>query len=603
MEFFSDRAKLIGVLVWSAIAAILEFGFNQDQIAYWMIVALAIFVSIEMIIEIIETLKDGRVGIDILALTAVISTLVLGEYWATAMIGVMMVSGGAIEEYTERNNTRELKSLLDHSPTIAHRILANGQIEDVKVEDVQIGDNLLVKAGEVVPVDGVITEGSGYLNEASLTGESEPVERTVGDQLLSGAVNGDNSLRFRVIHVAEDSQYQTIVRLVEEQEENPAEFVKLADKYAVPFTIFAYALGIIAAVVTRNPLRFAQVMVVASPCPLVISAPVAIVSGMSRTSKNGIVVKSGTSLEIMNEIRHIALDKTGTLTLGDLDIDKIETVESISEDELLTLAASAEQGSVHILASSIVDVARNRGLSLLESSNLEESTGNGIQADVLGDSIRVGKADYAHNPGASIDQTAVYVSRNNEYLGRITFHDVVRPESAKTISKLKELGVKHITMLTGDKREIANNIAGGLGITEIKSELLPQDKLNYLSDIQESGERVAMAGDGINDAPALALADVGIAMGARGASAASESADVIIIKDDIYKIAQLVTISQDTMRIAKEAVLIGLGLSSIFMIFAAFGFIPAVIGAILQEGLDIFSMFWAIRARGGRSLD
>lgn len=599
----TNLRKLIAVIVTTAVALILEFGFKQPNWAYGLIVVMGVFIAIEMTMEIIETLKEGRIGVDVLALTAVVSTLIVGEYWAAAMIAVMMYSGGALEDYAEGSATRELQSLLDNSPTIAHRYLSNGDLEDVQVDTVKVGDTILVRAGEMVPVDGEVLQGTSLVNEASLTGESEPVEKNPGDDVMSGVINGDTALTMRVTHAPEDSQYQTLVRLVEESQENPADFVKLADRIAVPFTIIAYAIGIIAAVVAKDPVRFAEVMVVASPCPLILSAPIALVSGMNRASKNGIIVKSGNVLEILSETNTLGFDKTGTITMGELAVDEVVPVEGVSQEELLSLAASAELGSVHVLATSLINAAEERGLDLTTPSNLTEFTGQGIEARIDGAMVHVGKAMFAHNKGQTVDQTAVYVSRNQEYLGRITFLDVFRPEAKLTVNKLRDLGVEHIVMLTGDKKDIAYSIADEVGITEVQYEQLPQDKLDYIKGVQASGERMAMVGDGINDAPALALADVGIAMGFKGSSAASESADAVIVKDDIHKVAQLVTISQDTMKVTKQASYIGIAVSLVLMIIAAFGFIPALLGAIFQEVLDVLSMFWAIRARGGRSLE
>lgn len=510
----SNVKKFLLTVMIGIVALILEFGFHQNQLAFWLIAIVGGVMTISMLIGMIETLRSGKYGVDILAITAIVATLLVGEYWASLMVLIMLTGGDSLEDYASHQASRELRSLLDNSPQTAHRIDGE-RISDLSVEEVQVGDIILVKPGEVVPVDGRVLSGESFVDESSLTGESKPIEKKINDELMSGSINGDAALRFKVTKAAKDSQYQTLVKLVKESEAKPAHFVRLADRYAVPFTIIAYVIGGVAWFVSKDPVRFAEVLVVASPCPLILAAPVALVAGMSRSSRNGIVVKTGTTIEKLARAKSIAFDKTGTLTEGRLSVEKIKTVTAeVSPEELMIYAASGEQDSSHILARSLVAYAKENHLSLFPVTNLEEVTGQGIQAKVNGKELRVGKAVFAAAPvELSNEQTAVYVSINNIYAGYITFTDIVREESAETITSLNRLGIEKTIMLTGDHQSIANKIASEVGISEVHAECLPEEKINVLRTLSGAERPSIMVGDGVNDAPALAIADIGIAMG------------------------------------------------------------------------------------------
>lgn len=594
----SNVKKFLLTVMIGIVALILEFGFHQNQLAFWLIAIVGGVMTISMLIGMIETLRSGKYGVDILAITAIVATLLVGEYWASLMVLIMLTGGDSLEDYASHQASRELRSLLDNSPQTAHRIDGES-INDLSVEEVQVGDIILVKPGEVVPVDGRVLSGESFVDESSLTGESKPIEKKINDELMSGSINGDAALRFKVTKAAKDSQYQTLVKLVKESEAKPAHFVRLADRYAVPFTIIAYVIGGVAWFVSKDPVRFAEVLVVASPCPLILAAPVALVAGMSRSSRNGIVVKTGTTIEKLARAKSIAFDKTGTLTEGRLSVEKIKTVTAeVSPEELMIYAASGEQDSSHILARSLVAYTKENHLSLFPVTNLEEVTGQGIQANVNGKELRVGKAVFAAAPvELSNEQTAVYVSINNIYAGYITFTDIVREESAETITSLNRLGIEKTIMLTGDHQSIANKIASEVGISEVHAECLPEEKINVLRTLSEAERPSIMVGDGVNDAPALAIADIGIAMGAHGSTAASESADAVILKDDLTRVSEAVRLSQDTMRIARQSVLIGIVICVVLMLIASTGVIPALLGAALQEVIDTVSILSALRAR------
>lgn len=593
--------KFVLTLSIGFIALMSEFVFHQPRLSFLVVALAGGVVTFSMLLGMIETIKEGKYGVDILAVTAIVATLAVGDYWASLMILIMLTGGDSLEDFASRQASKELRSLLDNSPQIAHRITEAG-MEDIKVDQAEIGDLILVKPGETVPVDGDIVKGISSFDESSLTGESVPVEKTVGDEVLSGSVNGDQSIQFKVSKLAKDSQYQLLVKLVKQSEEEPAQFVRMADRYAVPFTIAAYVIGGLAWFFTKDPVRFAQVLVVASPCPLILAAPVALVAGMSRSSKNGIVVKTGTTFEKLEKAKSIAFDKTGTITQGKLRVDQVVPYGDISREEFLALAASLEQESSHILARSLVAYAKEEQISLREVDQAKEITAQGIEGLVGGRHIYAGKArEDLHIPeGYVSQQTSVYVSADGDFIGYISFKDTVRDEAPATVAELRKLGLEHIVMLTGDKASIAEEVAAEVGIKEVVADCLPQDKINRLKETASQERPIIMVGDGVNDAPALVTADVGIAMGAHGSTTASESADAVILKDDLSKVAMAVKISKDTMTVARQSVLIGLFICLFLMLVASTGIIPTLIGAMLQEVVDTVSILSALRARSNR---
>ncbi|OTP09443.1 cadmium-translocating P-type ATPase [Enterococcus sp. 10A9_DIV0425] len=586
--------KFAITLLIGAVALVSEFIFKQPQLAFIIIAVTGGFLALLMFIEMIKTLRSGKYGVDILAITAIVATLVVHEYWASLMILIMLTGGDSLEDYAHNKAGKELQSLLDNTPRIAHKLTADQQV-DISVDDVQINDCLVIKPGEAVPADGKIVKGESTFDESSLTGESKPAIKKIGDELMSGSINGDTTVQMIVEKRAADSQYQMIIKLVEESKEKPAHFVRLADRYAVPFTLVAYLIGGIAWWVTKDPVRFAEVLVVASPCPLILAAPVALVAGMSRSSKNGIVVKTGTAIEKLAKTKTIAFDKTGTITKGVLEVMDVEPEPFISKEDLLRYAASAEQGSAHILARSLVNAVPK----LLPVNELKEVSGQGIEATVGEHHIKVGNATFVHTKEAKATSTAIYVAIDQQFAGTIYFSDTIRPEAKATIAELKNQGINELMMITGDGATVAETIANEVGVTSVHARCLPQDKLDILSKIPEEKRPVTMVGDGVNDAPALMAADVGVAMGAHGSTAASESADIVILKDDLRRVAEAVTISKDTMKIAKQSVLIGIFVCVFLMLVASTGVIPALFGAMLQEVVDTVSILSALRAKKG----
>ncbi|MBB1079294.1 cadmium-translocating P-type ATPase [Limosilactobacillus sp. STM2_1] len=598
MKKLSNKQKLIIILIIAAIAVILQFGFHLQLFAQVLVTIVGAIVAFSMFVGMIKTIRSGKYGVDLLAIMAVVATLAVSEYWAAMVILVMLTGGDALEDYAAKKASTELKALLDNSPQTAHLITNDGS-KDIPVNDVKVGDQIIVKPGELVPVDGFIKAGGGLFDESSLTGESRPISKGLGDEVMSGSINGDHAVTLQVTKLAKDSQYQQLIKLVKEAESTPAHFVRLADRYAVPFTIVAIIISSLAWLISGHPERFAEVLVVASPCPLILAAPVAMVSGMSRASRNGIVVKTGSVLEKLAAAKTGAFDKTGTITSGQLTVDKSIPADNINSNKLLHYAASAEQQSSHILARSLLSYASANNTPLSTVTNLEEVTGKGIRATVDNHEVRVGKLKYvaSHNMNAMQTSTAIYVSVDKKYIGAITFTDHIRPEAKRTMTDLKKLGVTNLLMLTGDQAVIADKVAKQVGITQVKADLLPQDKIKALKAIPSNEHPVFMVGDGVNDAPSLVTADVGIAMGAHGSTAASESASVVILKDDLSRVAKAVAISEETLKIAKQAVLIGIAICTILMLVASTGIIPAFVGAMLQEVIDTVSILWALKAR------
>lgn len=553
----------------------------------------------------IKSILRKHYGIDILAVTAIIATVLVQEYWASVIIVLMFTGGEALEDFAERRAKRELTSLLERSPLIAHRQDAYRTV-DVPISEVAIGDTLMVKPGEVVPVDGKLITADAVLDESSLTGESLPVDRVAGDDLISGSVNGAAAIFMIVSHRAEDSQYQRIVALVAEAAESKAPFVRMADRYAVPFTIVAYILAAVGWIISGHASRFAEVLVVATPCPLIIAAPVAFIAGMSRAARHGIIIKNAGTLERLARVKTVAFDKTGTLTHGQPDLVDIRPSASWTEAQLLSFAASAEQSSAHTLAHSIVVAAKFRGITLETCESVVETTAHGLTASIGGRTVVVGKFGFVSDAASDAQPTkldagelAVYVAVDGSFAGALVLRDEIRLDAAETILWLQRLGVQETLMLTGDSAATANHVAASLGVTNVQAECLPIDKVHAVQAVK--ARPVMMVGDGVNDAPVLAVADIGVAMGARGSTAASESADVVIMKDDLQRVARSVQVGRETIRIATQSIWIGMVLSLGLMVVAVFGVVPAILGAGFQEIIDLVTILNALRALGGRA--
>jgi len=600
------RFPLLAATLLVGLTGLLLWAIGLPVAVQWLFSGFGLIVVVIEGIAMVRRMRAGTVGLDVLAILAIIATILVGEYVATLIIVLMLTGGAALEGYADGRAKRELTALLARAPQVAHRIPAgDDEAEDIPATQVQVGDLLLVRPAEIVPVDGTLVSDSGAFDEASLTGESLPVEHWAGDTVLSGSVNGQAAVTIRASALAVDSQYQQIVALVAEAAASKAPVVRLADRYAVPFTAVALVIAGAAWFVSGDPVRFAEVLVVATPCPLLLAAPVAFLGGMSRAARNGIIVKGGGVLETLGRAKTVVFDKTGTLTYGMPSISRIQPENGFDADEVLGLAASAEQYSSHVLAASVLTAAQTRGLNLQSTETATEVPAHGVTARFGSREVVVGKLSFVseHAPDAypadlAGGELAIYLAVDGEYAGCIVASDQVRDNAAATVAAFDSLGVHESVMLTGDARPTANHVARQVGITRVRAECLPADKVAAVGAIRE--RPVIMVGDGVNDAPVLAAADVGIAMGARGSTAASESADAVILLDDLSRAARAAAIGRDTVRIALQSIWLGIALSLGLMVVAAFGVIPATVGALLQEVVDLATILNALRAIGGR---
>lgn len=583
---------LLGAVLWLS-------GFSEA--AHWLFGGFAIVIGAIAAVRIVQQLRDKHFGIDILAVIAVAATVAVGEVVAS-MIIVLMVSGGkALEDFAQGRARRELNALLDREPRTAHRLVpGSSKVEEISAEQVAVGDVLLVRSGEVVPVDGLLDSASAAVDESSLTGESLPRTLLRGESVLSGSVNGAAAATIVATARAENSQYQAIIGLVKQASANRAPVVRLADRYAIPFTAVSLIIAGVAWAISGDPVRFAEVLVLATPCPLVLAAPIAFMGGMSRAARNGIIVKGGGVLELLSRARTGVFDKTGTLTHGSPEIVKIIAAPPFDSGSVLRLAASAEQASSHVLASSIVTAARERGMVLLPVLDSTEVAARGVSAVLDKHVVAVGTLAFVKTiaPDASATplvggELAIYVAIDDRFAGSIVATDSIRSNSAATITALRNQGLSRVLMLTGDAQATADHVAQAVGISEVRADCLPIDKVDTVHNITE--RPVMMVGDGVNDSPVLASADVGIAMGARGASAASEAAAAVILVDDISRVALAVEIGQNTVRIALQSIWLGIILSVGLMVIAAFGMIPATLGAGIQEIVDLATILNALR--------
>lgn len=735
---------------WEAAGVSLTFGPFNPGVGQWIVIALVVYTIVVTVIGMIDDLRHGHVGVDLLAVIAIASTVAVQEYWAAWAVVLMISSGEAIEEFAQSKAEGNLTALVDAAPRTAHVVTLPGvrghvhttggehaadvteggfrkvagagdsgvggsaayvsvsgesdkpgtkpydaageHFETVPVDQVKLGDVILVLPGETVPVDGELLSGVATLDLSNINGEPVPREVYAGARVLSGAVNGSTALTMRATQLAQDSQYQKILELVSSAQQSRPTVVKTADVLAVPFTILSLAIAGIAWAVAGTPLRFAQVLVLATPCPLLIAAPVAYVAGTGRLAKAGILIKAQDVLENLGRVSHIFFDKTGTLTVKQPQVVRVEkpfeNSSPYDENHILMMAGVVEGYSVHILSKGIAAAGQKamqelyaryengqrlcaerdlpgHGRDYPVVKNIEEQSGKGVSGEVNGRAVRVGRfayvtadeAGFTHVLGAGAaagiaagavadsavgdsatgtaagaskkpevnslfaplepDEMAAYVAIDGKLAARIVLRDVPRENAKASLEKLHRLGVKKLSMLTGDKEASARIIAGEVGIDDVQSELFPEGKVAAVKNATEDahqnqpawdkvvqrvvGESMTrqvtmMVGDGVNDAPVLAVADIGMAMTDGTSTAASESAQVVIMNDDIASVPRAIAIARRTKKVMLQAVLVGLGLAIIGMVAAAFNLIPVVVGAFMQEAIDVVSILWALTA-------
>ena len=583
---------------------------GYEKIYQYAWITTIIIGTVPLIYRMIKDVLHGHFGVDLIAIVAIIGSIALGQYLAGAVIVLMLSGGEALEDFALRRSSRELTKLLSLAPTFGH-VKIGDQIKEVSVDEINVGDTLVIKPGETVPVDGVVTTGVSEIDESSITGESVPAEKTPGSPVFSGSINRDAALEVQVHKPAKESQYQRIVALVKEAQESRAPMVRLADRYAVWFTVLTFALSLGAWIFSGEAIRFLAVLVVATPCPLILATPIAIISGISKSASRGVIIKNGGALEKLGEAKALVFDKTGTLTLGEPEVlEAVSFNSGMDKKQILNLAASLDQLSAHALARALVKSAKaDSATKLTMPQNLTENLGNGVMGHINDKQCLFGKLSFlkeqgvvvgqaeeaAHNVRQNEGKISVYLAEEGKLIGCVIFADILRPEIANVFNEIKAHKIQKVYMLTGDKAPVAKKIADQLGIKEYRAEMLPQDKMAEVLKIKEQYSPMAMVGDGINDAPALAAADVGIALATHGSSASSESADIVIMQNNLMRVHDAVHIAQSTMRIAKESIFIGLGLSLVLMIVASLGYITPVFGALLQEAIDVAVILNALR--------
>lgn len=554
--------------------------------------------------RVIDALRQHRLGVDLLAVLALAGTLAVGEYFAGAVIAVMLATGTTLEAWAAARARRELGALLARTPRVAHRYADDG-VTDLPVEMVAVGDLLLVKPGEVLPVDGRVETGVAVVDESALTGEAVPVERDPGDPVRSGTVNAGSPFELRVTTTAGDSTYAGIVRMAAAADATGAPAIRLADRYALAFLAFSLGLAAVAWFLSGHPSRAVAVLVVATPCPLILAVPVAMVSGLSRCARRGVIVKGGAVLERLAAARVLLFDKTGTLTAGRPAVVDVVAAGSMSADSVLRMAASLDQVSPHVLAAAVVQAARRRNLALALPEGVTEVPGRGVQGVVEGHAVTVGKATWvapvedswlrmtrrrAERDGLPL----IVVAVDGTAVGALVLDDPIRADAARTIRRLREDGIGRVVMVTGDRATVAEGVGAVLGVDEVLAERSPGDKVDAVALARRSGVTV-MVGDGINDAPALALADVGVALGARGTTASSELADVVLTVDRLDRLGEAFVIARRALRVATESVFAGMGLCIAAMGVASVGYLPAAWGALVQEAIDVAAILNALR--------
>ena len=554
---------------------------------------------------VVEAARAKRLGVDIVTILAIVGAVLVGEPFAGAVIAVMLASGRALEAQAAGRARRELRSLLERAPRVVHRYV-DGELTEPAIDQVVTGDLLLVRPGEVVPVDGLV-EGSGaVLDEAALTGEPLPVDRVAGDAVRSGTVNAGAPFDLRATTSAAESTYAGIIRLVEEAQASSSPFVRLADRFAVVFLLVSIGLAGTAWLISGEAVRAVAVLVVATPCPLILAAPVAMVSGLARAAKRGVVVKGGAVLERLAGAQVLLFDKTGTLTEGRPTVADIVTDGTIDQTEVLRLAASLDQVSPHVLASAVVRAAHEQALDLTLPTDVDEVAGSGIQGLVGTQRVAVGKAswlitgappDWARSVRRRADldgALTMVVAVDGGAVAAIVLDDPIRTDAARTIRELRRQGMRRITMVTGDRADVAMTVGAVIGVDEVLAERTPAEKVEAVRSASRT-QCTVMVGDGINDAPALAAADIGVAIGARGSTASSEAADVVLTVDRLSRLSEAITIARRTRRITRQSVYAGIGMSAVAMVFAAFGLLPPVAGALLQEAIDVTVILNALR--------
>ncbi|MFN8218047.1 MAG: heavy metal translocating P-type ATPase [Solirubrobacterales bacterium] len=608
------RARILASLALAAIVvggALHLAGEAAAGDAVWRVV-LALL-ALELAVEVAWTVLVHRhMGVDAIALVAMVGALALGELLAGVVIGLMFSGGLALEEVAGARARRELTALVERAPKSARVRAPDGSFRDVPAERVAVGDVALVRSGELIPIDGTVLSEEAVIDTSALTGEPLPVTARRGTPALAGTSNAGSPFELRADRPATESAYAALVRLVEQAETERAPFIRLADRYAGFFLPATMLLAGLAWAISGDPVRGLAVVVVATPCPLILAAPIALVSGLSRAAAGGVIVKGAGAIETLGQVRTVLFDKTGTLTVGSPEVREVAVRGGFSEAEVLALAASVDRMSAHVLGASLVHAAEDAGLGLAPAEDTDEDPGQGIAGTAAGHRVAVGSRRFLESRGiaaAELEQAAlidgrgsgearVLVAVDGTLAGVIAMADELRPDARGIVERLRAEGVRQVAMVSGDRRSVAERVGRELGVDRVYAEQTPEDKLEVIRRLREEAALapVMMVGDGVNDAPALALADLGIAMGAAGATVSSQTADAVITVDRIDRVADAVQTGRRSLRIARQSVIAGMGLSLAAMVVAAFGYLPPLAGAVLQEAIDLAVILNALRA-------
>lgn len=612
----TGNARLVTAYVFPAVAAGCLFAglglWAGIGAAYadWPWIAGTGIVLVWLLSDIAAKLRGGNFGLDLIAAMAMAGALALGSNLAAIIIALMFSGGQALESFAGRRAQREMTALLERVPRTAARYRGEG-IEEIALDSIAGGDRILVRRGEVIPVDGILRSAAAVIDEAALTGEALPVRYRSGASLMSGSGNAGDAFDIEATGTAAEGTYAGVLRLVAAAQAQRAPMARLADRYAVAFLLLTVALAALAWLVSGDPVRALAVLVVATPCPLILAVPVAMVAGLSRCARNGILVKGGGALEALADAKTVLLDKTGTVTDGRARLLEAKVAEGYSATEVLRLAASLDQSSHHVVARSLVAAAKERGLELSAASHVREDPGAGISGRVDGREVVVGGWNYVKALGIdtpfdrSIETwirrdgtVAAVVAIDGRLAGAFLLGDQVRPEAGSVFRSLRAAGIRRIVLVSGDRSDLAESVSAFLGADAFIAEAKPQEKIKAVENERAHGP-VMMVGDGVNDAPALAAADVGVAMGARGAAASSESASVVILVDRLDRLVSAISIAHRSRSLALQSVYVGMGLSVVAMVAAALGYLMPIEGALLQEAIDVAVILNALRALSG----
>ncbi len=613
------RRSRLGLLLHYPIALFASLGLVigaalfpfQSAAAHLVFGVTAICGGIPLVWATLKQMLRGRFYVDTVAALAILGSIAAGEYLAGALVVLMQSGGEALEDYGLRRANRSLDNLLKRAPSRAHRRQGD-EFVDVPASELAVGDTILIRPGDILAADGVVIEGNGNVDESALTGEPVPLAKLPGDRVYSGTINLSGSFLIKTTHTAAESKYELIVRMVQTAQGERAPINRLANQYTPAFTLLTLSIAALVLLFTHSGVRALSVLVVATPCPLIIATPLAVLSAVNRAASLNIIVKSGAAIEQAASINTVVFDKTGTLTSGQPKLSEVRCFdgESLAPDMLLAGAAAVELLSPHVLAAAVVQAARARGIAITPASDVHEAPGTGIRGIVNGCRFVMGSGSFLQSQGIEITdecrkehaclsaygKTVAYLGVEGRLAGMLVFEDQVRPESPRVMERLQRMGITRLVMLTGDTPETAQAVASEVGIQDVRARMQPEEKLAAVRALAAGGA-VMMVGDGINDAPALATAAVGVAMGGYGAGIATDAADVVITVENVERVADTIDLGRRMVGVARQGILLGIGASVVLMGFASFGFIPPAVGALLQEGLDLITILNALRAR------